>query len=226
MTPDAAPVAGPYSPVVKFQLDPGTAGLTGYAAPGGGANPCLIKLTSDDRPIVFVRATGYSEAAARDGFRGGWCGFEAPGLAQALSVGEIVRLHCGVSGEILSDIAFDPALFGDGAQTSTTLTATDVITHARLGEIAPDVAHILPFAVAHLDRHGARPFLEATYLTLLRRWPDASAGFETSGGESDDEHVATYLNGIIDSDEYRIKWGRKTPGPFHPAFRYDRDHLI
>ena len=83
-----------YSPVAAFHLERDYEGrAVGYAAPTGGA-PVLLKLTSDQTPIAFVRATAYSQAAADAGLRSGWCGFTLTGLSEAFAVGDDVELKC------------------------------------------------------------------------------------------------------------------------------------
>ncbi len=220
-----------YSPVASFKLDDKDATdaridvLTGYAAPRTGGQPCLVTLSADDRPIVQVRAARHSDAAELAGLRSGWCGFELPGLAQAFAVGDQVRVRCGVSGDVLAEVRLDPALFADRPQTLTTLTASDILAHARHSETSPDVDHILPFARAHFERYGTRPFIEATYMTLLRRWPDQTVQLEPDADLTDDQRIAAFLDEIVEGKEFTQAWGGLIPGPFHPAFRYDRLRL-
>ncbi len=220
------PKLSPYSPVVKFEIrDQAEGRLRGYAAPAGGA-PCLLQLSSDSRPILYVRATRFSSAALTAGFRSGWCGFELPGLAQAFAIGDLVQVTCGVGGEVLATLSSRPDLLSGAPPVQTTLTSSDVLSLARADDMAPDLAAVLPFALTHLDKHGPRAFLEATYLTFLKRWPDESAGFELPSDKPAEAVVEDYLRSVIKSDEYAGIWADQLPGPFHPTFRYDRDLIV
>lgn len=214
-----------YSPVETFQLDDPGEVLTGYAAPRGNGLACLLVMSSQNRPIFHARATIYSGTAHAKGLRSGWCGFEIPGVAQAFAVGDAVNLSCGVSGQVLADIAFDPRLFAERRQTSITLTAQDVIRHARQPEMAPDLDHVLPFAIGHFKKFGQRALIEATFMTFLRRWPEPGAKMSEDPEMTDDELIADFLIAVSTSDEATSYWGDGVPGPFNPFFHFDRPGL-
>ncbi len=212
-----------YSPVVAFKLEGQDDILTGYAAPAG-ESPCLLKLVGGDTPIFFARASGYSATAAADGFRSGWCGFEIRGAAQAFVVSDTVRLVCGVSGEVLAEIA-EP-LRAIPAPQLDILSVTDLLDELRRPDSSPSLEGLMPFALNHLHRHGSRQFVEATYETLFGRWPDANAAQPNERLADDEKRVATYLRLLMKSEEYTRRWGVQIPGPFHPSFRYDRSGLV
>lgn len=212
-----------YAPVATFELHQRPGQLAGFAAPAKGGLPCLIRLSSDDASIAFTRATRHDEAAATRGLRHGWCGFEIPGLRQAFAVGDTVRLSCGVSGDVLANIPFDETLFQAFKVPSHTLSVVDLIRLVSGGDLCADVDDLLPFAVAHHQKHGARAFIEATYQTLLRRWPDQDApGLGETDGGTLELAAAVYLRKMIDSDEFQKVWSAQIPGPYHDDFRYDR----
>lgn len=215
-----------YASVATFELQDHGGTVSGFAAPKAGVAPCLIKLSSDDTPIAFGRATRLNRGAATRGLRQGWCGFELAGLRQAFAVGDDVRLTCGVSGETLAQLPYSPSLFPPEPVTTRTLSTTDLTRLARSGEMCADVDDLVPFATAHYQSFGSRAFVEASYQTLLRRWPDNSAmGVEDADGEALEMAVTMYLRGIADSDEFQNLWVAEIPGPFHQAFRYDRSLL-
>lgn len=212
-----------YSPVVAFKLDVQDDVLTGYAAPGGDS-PCLLKLAAADTPICFTRASGYSATAAADGFRSGWCGFEVHGVAQAFVVSDSVRLVCAVSGEVLAEIAEPPRTMS--APEAEAWSVKDLLEEMRRPDNSPSLDEFTIFALHHYRRHGGRQFIEATYETLLGRWPDANAPQLNERLADDEKKVAAYLRLITKSDEYSSRWGGQLPGPFHSSFRYDRTGLI
>jgi hypothetical protein len=212
-----------YAPVVRFTLEGQGAFIMGQAAPRGGPAPCVLKLTSDDRPIAYARATRFSPAAQMAGLRAGWCGFHLHGVREAFAIGEEVAVSCGVSGERLASINLDQTLMSTAPGQSVTLTVSDLVALARDAEMAPDAEAILPFAVGHLKRRGARPFIEAAYRTLLRRWPDDGVDYDQLEGETDEGRAADYLARIGASEEFEQKWGGRFPGPFNPSFAFDRD---
>lgn len=212
-----------YSPVVAFKLEVQEDILTGYAAPGG-ESPCLLKLMGGDTPVSFTRASGYSASAAADGFRSGWCGFVAHGVAQAFVVSDAVRLLCGVSGEVLAEIAEPPR--SAPAPESEAWSVTELLEEVRRADACPSLDELAPFALNHYRRHGGRQFIEATYETLLGRWPDPAAPQMNERLADDEKKVAAYLRMITKSDEFAGRWRAQLPGPFHPSFRYDRSGLI
>lgn len=212
-----------YAPVVAFKLEQEGEVLAGYAAAQSDA-PCLVKLMAGDTVIACVRACGYSDLADQDGFRSGWCGFEMPGVAQAFALSDAVHLVCGVSNKELCAIAALPAAQPSAA--ADVLSVADMLAEVRRPESCPTLEHLLPFAMNHYRRHGVRPFVEATYQTLLGRWPDAAAVQINERPASEEKRVLTYLKLIIKSNEYNSRWGTIIPGPWHPGFRYDRTGLI
>lgn len=212
-----------YSPVVAFKLEDRDDLLAGYAAPGG-ESPCLLKLVAGDTPIAFARAGGYSSTAAADGFRSGWCGFEIHGVVQAFVISDAVRLLCGVSGEVLADIGEPPRTAT--VSTSEALSVTELLAEIRRPDASPSLEQLLALALNHYRRHGARQFVEATYETLLGRWPDANAPQVNERLTDDEKKVASYLRMIMKGEEYQTRWGGLMPGAFHPSFRYDRSGLI
>lgn len=215
-----------YSPVAAFELHQQPGVLAGFAAPARGLSPCLIRLSADEAPIAFTRATRHDPEAAARGLRHGWCGFEMAGLRQAFAIGDAVRLSCGVSGETLVQIPFDPALFQPQPVTARTLSVHDLTRLVRAGEMCADVDQLLPFALAHHQKYGARAFIEAAHQTLLRRWPDSSdPDLEEIPGASTEETVALYLHSLVEGLEFSSLWLAEIPGPFHDNFRFDRSPL-
>lgn len=213
-----------YSPVAVFVLDAVEGDvLRGYAAPRD-FEPALIKLVAGDTPIAFARAAGFSPAAEGAGVRLGWCGFELPGLRQAFAISEDVKVCCGVSGENLSMISGD--LVSKEVPPSVELSAQDLLSKVRSLDCCRTLDPLTLFALNHYRRHGARQFIEATYQTLLGRWPDSSVPDINPSPLSDEERVIFYLIDVIGSAEYGSKWGDLIPGPFSSGFRYDRTGLI
>ena len=213
-----------YSPVAAFALsDTSNDCLQGYAAPNG-ATSAQLRLISDDTTIAVVKATGYSAAAAAAGLRLGWCGFELHGLQQAFAVGDAVRICCGVSGEVLATLpreALTPVM-----PPAKQLSVLDLISAVRSTESCPSMHELLPFAVNHYRRHGARQFIEASYQTLLGRWPDTNATDIDFEIDTEEKRVESYLDVMINSEEYQEKWGGVIPGPFMAGFRFDLSGLL
>ena len=217
----------PYSPVLSFKLESQDNGvLTGYAAPRSDGRTCALVLSADDRPIVHVRASRFSSSAEAAGLRGGWCGFEVPGLAQAFAVGDTVRLSCSVSGEVQAEIAFDETLFSTRPKAAVGLLPQDVLALAREDEMAGRIEDILPIAVFHFERHGAKAFLDAACLTLLRRGPEPEDLFEADVELSLEEQIFDHLLALAERDESISIWHGQIPGPFHASFHFDRTGLI
>lgn len=212
-----------YSPVVAFKLEGQDDLLTGYAAPAG-ESPCLLKLVGGDTPIFFARASGYSATAAADGFRSGWCGFEIRGAAQAFVVSDTVRLVCGVSGEVLAEIADPPR--ATPAPQAEAWSVMELLSEVRRPDASPSIEEVTAFALNHYRRHGARQFIEATYETLLGRWPDAAAPQMNDRLPDDERRVAAYLEVVVKSEEYQRRWNAQYPGALHSFFRYDRTGML
>lgn len=213
-----------YSTVAAFALvESSDDGLRGYAAPSG-ASPALVKLTADDAPIAFARASGYSSAAAEAGLRLGWCAFQIHGLRQAFAIGDDVKLRCGVSDEVLATLSID--MLSPATPTTAQLSALDLIDLVRAPDICPGLEQLLPFAINHYRRHGARQFIEACYQTLLGRWPEVDAPDVDFALETDEDRVEFYVDAIIASKEYKARWGGAMPGPFMSGFRFDTTGLI
>lgn len=214
-----------YSPVSDFHLDDQNESLKGYAAPLRGS-PCLLKLSAENTPIFFARATGYSDTAANEGFRDGWCGFEAHGLRQAFALSDTVQLSCAVSEKVLAKIAMNEDFLSSVTPSRRTLSVVDFLAQIREPDSCPSIGHLLPFAVNHYRRHGPRSFVEATCQTLLDYWPDDRAPTPKNKHKTEDENILAYLKKIMSMREYKEKWGQQIPGPFHTAFRYDRMGLL
>lgn len=214
----------PYAPVATCEIDIQQGRVIGHAAPAGSPAPCLIALISAETPIAYARATGFSADAAAAGLRMGWCGFDLPGLRQAFALGDLARVICGVSGDLLQEIAADPTAFEFPLPGARTLSAADIVRLAQGGEVCDTIDQLLPFALAHRQRYGDRATIEAAYQTLLRRWPDGGAPQSIDGPDDldADAHVLHLLTAMIDSEEFRQLWAAAIPGPFHPAFRFDR----
>ncbi len=213
-----------YSTVVAFALLEISADcLRGYAAPNG-PSPALVKLTSDDAPIAFARASGHSTAAAEAGLRLGWCAFQIHGLRQAFAIGDDVKLRCGVSDEVLATLSID--MLSPAKPTTAQLSALDLIALVRAPDICPSLEQFIPFAINHYRRHGARQFIEACYQTLLGRWPEADAPDVDFALETEEDRVKCYVAAILASNEYQARWGEVIPGPFMSGFRFDTTGLI
>lgn len=215
-----------YAPVAEFKLHDVSETVSGFAAPKSGPAPCLVKLSSDDTSIVFGRASRFDALAAGRGLRQGWCGFDLSGLRQAFAIGDDVRLSCGVSGETLAQLTLAPTLFQAAPAAPQTLSVLDITRLARSGEMCVDVDDLVPFAAAHFRAFGERALVEATYQTLLRRWPDGNAaGIGDVEADSLEIAVGVYLRTMVESSEFKNLWAAEIPGPFHHAFRYDRSLL-
>lgn len=213
-----------YSPVTAFALsDTSNDCLKGYAAPDG-ATPSQIRLIADDTTITVGKATAYSAAAAACGLRRGWCGFELHGLRQAFAVGSAVKLCCGASGALLATLPRD--VLSAVVPPAKQLSVTDLISLVRSAESCPSINELLPFAVNHYRRHGARQFIEASYQTLLGRWPEVNAPDVDFELDTEEERVESYLDNIIDSAEFQEKWDGIIPGPFMSGFRFDLSGLL
>lgn len=214
-----------YGAVATLKIETRTGLIMGYATPRVGPRPAALSLTADGVAIAVVRASRYSATAAAVGVRLGWCGFELPGLAQAFALGSDVAINCVASGRILERLAFTPAVFEQVSQPSQPLSAAEVFTVGSLGERCSDLDEILPFAVDHRNRHGARSFLEATFQMLLDRIPFDGDYLAYEGQAMTDAGLIALLEKITTSEEFARNPLRAMPGPFHPAFRYDRGLL-
>ncbi|WP_191557889.1 hypothetical protein [Brevundimonas aurantiaca] len=154
----------------------------------------------------------------------GWCAFQIHGLRSAFAIGDEVKLSCGVSGEVLTSLSID--MLGAPKTEDLRLSALDLVALLRQSDACPGLEQLLPFALNHYRRHGARQFIEASYLTLLGRWPDPTAPDVDFSLESDAERITVYIEDLIGSQEYKEKWGGIIPGPFVSGFRFDTTELI
>lgn len=200
--------------------------IIGFAAPQSGG-PCLLKLTADDTPISFAVAAAYSEAAATEGLRSGWCGFELHGLRAAIALGGRVEVSCAVSGRILKSLTFKGDDMPSPAATSHSLTVEDLLGMIRKPRSCSGADQILPFAMNHLRRHGVQSFRDMAYLTLLGRWPDGSAPYPEDHIAEEKKRISVYLDALLESEEFQSKWAEQLlPGPFHPNFRFDTTGIL
>lgn len=195
--------------------------IFGYAAPQAGG-PCLLRLTADDTPISFAVAASYSKTAAKEGLRSGWCGFELHGLRTAIGLGDRVEVSCVVSGRILKSLPSKDESMPPPPTATRSLTVEGLLSLVREPRTCSEAEQILPFAMNHYRRHGAQAFRDMAYLTLLSRWPDASAPYPDDAISQEERRISRYLEDIIGSGEFVSKWGGELPGgPFHPNFRFD-----
>ncbi|WP_427790994.1 hypothetical protein [Brevundimonas diminuta] len=213
------------APVAVSEVLVEGARVFGYAAPQSGG-PCLLRLSANDTPISFAVAAGYSAAAAKEGLRSGWCGFELHGLRSAIALGERVEIACAVSGRILKSMTLDADDMPPAPGATRSLGVEELLAEVRQPRCCPELAQLVPFAVNHLRRHGDQSFRDMAYLTLLGRWPDNAAPRPDSKIAEEEKRVATYLSGITASKEFAEKWGTQLPGPYHPDFRFDTTGLL
>lgn len=208
-----------------LQIESRSSRITGYAAPRMGPKPAALALKADGVLIAAVRASRYSHTAAEAGVRAGWCGFELPGVAQAFALGAEVTLCCLASGKVLERLALSPSVFEEVHRPSQPLSVSEVFAAGSLGERCADFTENLAFAIDHRNQHGARSFLEATYQMLLDRIPKPADYGLYEGLVATDEGLIEFLEELVASKEYAQYPLRAMPGPFHPAFRYDRGLL-
>lgn len=215
-----------YTPVSVFDCDIKGDRIVGYAMPQA-VGPCLLRLSSDDTPISYATATAYSETAAAQGLRGGWCGFELHGLRLAMGLGERVEISCAVSGRILKSVPATLADMPAAPAASRSLTVEGLLRLVREPRSCASTAQLLPFALNHYRRHGAQSFRDRAYLTILGRWPDALAPYPDDSIAEEELRIATYIEDLADSAELTEKWTEGTfIGPFHPDFRFDTTGLL
>lgn len=199
--------------------------IFGYAAPQSGG-PCLLRLSANDTPVSFAVAGGFSPAAAKEGLRSGWCGFELHGLRAAIALGERVEVACAVSGRILKSLSLDADDMPPPPAVARSLSVEELLREVRQPRCSPGVEQLLPFALNHYRRHGAQSFRDMAYLTLLGRWPDAAAAYPDAAIAEDEKRVSVYLEDLVWSEEFGAKWAGQLPGPHHPDFRFDTAGLL
>lgn len=214
-----------HSPVSVFEAAVEDGVIVGYAAPQSGS-PCLLRLSSDNLPISFAAAAGFSDAAAAAGLRSGWCGFRLHGLRQAVAVGERIEISCAASGRILKTLEGGEAAMPASAPAVKSLTVLDFLAEVREPRMCVSSEQLLPFALNHYRRHGGQSFRDMAYVTLLGRWPDAAAPHVDESIEIEEERILAYVDDLIESDEFNRKWNGMIPGPFHQDFRLDTTGLI
>ncbi|MEN5146855.1 hypothetical protein [Brevundimonas diminuta] len=197
----------------------------GYAAPQSGAS-CLLRLSANDTPISFAVASSFSDAAAKEGLRSGWCGFELHGLRSAIALGERVEVACAVSGRILKSMTLGPDDMPAPSGGSRSLSVEELLAEIREPRCCPNVEKLLPFAMNHFRRHGEQSFRDMTYLTMLGRWPDNAAPRPDNKIAEEEKRILVYLKDITSSGEFDMKWAGQLPGPYHPDFRFDTTGLL
>ncbi len=206
--------------VVHFHLEEGDPVVRGYAAPTSGPQPSVVNLLSDGELIESARASRFSKPAAAASIRHGWCGFEIHGLGKAFAVGDRVVLECAGSGAILHGFEMSTELFRGSAERTSTVE--EVLRIGSAGETFENVDQIVPFLAWHRQKHGTDQLIEATYQTVLGRWPEASVFEHWRGALNTNQDLAKFLSTLINSDEFRSRAPHQPPGPFHQAFRLDR----
>lgn len=214
-----------HAPVAAYDIAIEGSRIFGYAAPQSGG-PCLLRLSSDDTPINFAVAGAYSEAAANQGIRSGWCGFELHGLRLAIALGERVEIACAVSGRILKAHNYNAEDMPPLSAVSRSLSVEELLSEIRGPRCCPSPEILLPFALNHYRRHGAQAFRDMAYLTLLGRWPDAAAPYPDERIAEDEKRILAYIDDLVSSEEFLSRWGGQLPGPFHPDFRLDTTGLL
>lgn len=197
----------------------------GYAAPQSGG-PCLLRLSANDTPISFAVAGGFSAAAAKEGLRSGWCGFELQGLRAAIALGERVEIACAVSGRILKSVSLDAEDMPPPPSVTRSLSVEELLSEVRAPRGCPGLEQLLPFAMNHYRRHGAQSFRDMAYLTLFGRWPDEAAAHPDGEIVEDEKRISAYLDDLVWSEEFASKWAGQLPGPYHPDFRFDTTGLL
>lgn len=199
--------------------------IFGYAAPQAGG-PCLLRLSADDTAVSFAVAGGYSKAAAREGLRSGWCGFELHGVRTAIGLGDRVEVSCAVSGRILKSLLLGGDDMPAAPSATRSLTVEELLHVVREPRSSPSLEQLLPFAMNHYRRHGTQSFRDMAYLTLLGRWPDATAAYPDDAIAEEERRLTAYLEDLVWSEEFGAKWAGQLPGPFHPGFRFDPTGLL
>lgn len=196
--------------------------IQGIAAPIGGPLPCQVGLFAGDVPVAFARAARFSQDAEDAAIRLGWCGFELPGLEQALALGGLIQLRCGASGAVLMKPKIDPDIFSTSVRSPRILSVFEAIRNTREAEACPDTKRLALFAREHLRLHGPRGVLSATYRTILGREIDPT-GLAMWDHVSDlSDLVDEFIEDLVNSSEYQNMPVQVLPGPFQTAFAYDQ----
>lgn len=214
-----------HSPVSVFEAAVEDGVIVGYAAPQSGA-PCLLRLSSDDAPISFATAAGYSDAAAAAGLRSGWCGFALHGLRQAVAIGDRIEISCAVTGNVLKTLSGGEAAMPTAPSSVKSLSVLEFLAEVRQPRTCVSGEQLLPFALNHYRRHGGQSFRDMAYVTLLGRWPDAGAPHVDENINIEEERIRTYINDLIRSGEFAKRSNGMIAGPFHHDFRFDTTGLI
>lgn len=214
-----------HAPVTAYDIVVEGGRIFGYAAPQSGG-PCLLRLSADDTPISFAMAGGFSEVAAAEGLRSGWCGFELHGLRLAIALGERIEIACAVSGRILKTMTFGAGDMPPLSTVSRSLSVEELLSEVRAPRCCPNLETLLPFALNHYRRHGVQSFRDMAYLTLLGRWPDAAAPYPDGEIAEDEKRISSYIDDLVWSEEFGSRWGGQLPGPYHPDFRLDTTGLL
>ncbi len=212
-----------YAPVALFEVSSQTDRLCGIAAPRAGAKPSALRLEANSALVSVVRASRFSTDAATRGLRFGWCGFELPGLAQALTIGSDITVRCHASGDVLSVLKLGPNVFDAAAGRARVMDVAAVMNLGAAGERA-EVEQILPFAIDHHTRLGFHSFIEATYQMILGRLPTDAERTKIEPKLGSSEGIEKLLRKLSGSSK-RSCGLLGLPGPFHSAFRYDRGLL-
>ena len=210
-------------PVAHFGLKSDGPVIQGYAAPTNGPQPAMVNLVSDGELIAAARASRYSAAAASASIRHGWCGFELHGLGKAFAIGDQVELQCAGSGAVLHAFEIRAEMFQGPA--SKTRPAEKVLAAGSAGEVCDDVEQIVPFLAWHRQRYGIDQLIEATFQTVLGRWPEGAAIELWRDKLNNNQELAKFVSTLMTSDEFQGRPIRHLPGPFHQAFRLDRGLL-
>ena len=212
-----------YARVALFEVSSQTDRLCGIAPPRAGIKPTALRLQAGSDLISVVRASRFSADAATRGLRFGWCGFELPGLAQALAIGSDVTVRCQASGDVLAILKLGPEVFDAAVQQVATMDIAGVMNLGAAGERA-EVEQILPFAIDHKNRLGFHSFIEATYQMIVGRLPTDAERKKIEPKVESDEGVEKLLRKLL-SGSNGSNGPLPLPGPFHSAFRYDRGLL-
>ncbi len=218
---------GAFAPTAAFACDPANldgGALTGFAAPDGGPDPCLVELVCGGETLSMARAVGYSHSAAEGGLRLGWCAFVLGGLTSARSPEEAVEIRCALTARTLA--AFSPrdlAGRSDRERERTTVLGLRSFLGRLYGCL--DVEQIRPFYEPFIAANTIRDCVKAAYEYFLRRTPSE---IEIEGLAPHVPHPLTMdwiARLFIECDEFKAGPGFPLPGPFDPGFPFDRGVL-
>ena len=169
---------------------------------------------------------GFSDEAAREGIRLGWCGFTLGGLPAAAALGQGAELLCAVSARPLAVWSRDDLAQIDLATRRPLLSVPGLRRYVNGLNGCGEARQIIPFLARYAERRPMRELIAALWRYFLRRPPLDSEIDKIVVDLPDEWKLEWLLDRVTSTDEFKAGPGFPFPGPFEPEFPFDRELAV